>query len=168
MPSWMNSYESPLGRILLAGNGAALTGLWFEEQRFYADGLPAGSVCAETPILDLTRKWLDLYFSGIQPDFTPPTALSGTVFRLKVWRLLSEIPYGETVSYGDLAARLSAKIGRPSSPRAVGGAVGRNPISLIIPCHRVIGADGSLTGYAGGLDRKRALLALERGEYPFG
>ena len=155
-------YASPLGEILLAGTEAALTGLWFAEQRFYAEPLPPDSVPGELPVFDLTRQWLDLYFAGIRPDFTPPLAPSGTPFRLAVWELLREIPWGAVVSYGDLAGRLAGRTGRVSSARAVGGAVARNPISLIIPCHRVVGADGSLTGYAGGLSRKRSLLELER------
>ena len=110
-----------------------------------------------TPFLDGTARWLDDYFSGGQPDFTPPLHLIGSAFRLRVWARLLEIPYGQTTTYGAL-------LGDGASARAVGGAVGRNPISIIVPCHRVIGADGSLTGYAGGMDRKIRLLALERQE----
>ena len=163
MPSKIKNYASPMGEILLAGMGDALTGLWFAEQRFYADSLPPDSVPGELPVFDRTRQWLDLYFAGIRPDFTPLLAPIGTPFRLAVWELLREIPWGAVVSYGTLAARVAERTGKAASPRAVGGAVAHNPISLIIPCHRVIGADGRLPGYAGGLSRKRRLLELERG-----
>lgn len=149
-------YASPLGTILLAADEEGLTGLWFEGQR----GCPNKRLArptGEAPALDAARCWLDAYFCGREPDFTPPLHLTGTPFQLAVWALLRQIPYGRTVSYGELARLLTVR----SSARAVGGAVGRNPVSLIVPCHRVIGADGSLTGYAGGIDRKRALLALE-------
>ena len=154
-------YESPLGRILLAGDGEALTGLWFEGQRHFAATLPPDARPGEVPAFDQARRWLDLYFDGSAPDFAPPLAPAGTPFRQAVWVLLREVPFGRTVSYGALAAELAARTGKPVSARAVGGAVGRNPIALLIPCHRVIGADGGLTGYAGGLERKRALLAHE-------
>ncbi len=154
-------YDSPLGAILLAADEAGLTGLWFEGQRGCPDQRQARPV-GEAPALDAARRWLDAYFCGREPDFTPPLHLMGTPFQLAVWALLREIPYGQTVSYGELARRLAVRRGLTrSSARAVGGAVGRNPVSLIVPCHRVIGADGSLTGYAGGVDRKHALLALE-------
>ncbi len=154
-------YDSPLGTILLAADEEGLTGLWFEGQR----GCPAprqARPAGESPALDAARRWLDAYFGGREPDFAPPLHLTGTPFQLAVWALLREIPYGKTVSYGEMARRLAMRRGLTrTSARAVGGAVGRNPVSLIVPCHRVIGADGSLTGYAGGIDRKRALLALE-------
>ena len=113
-------------------------------------------------MLGAACRWLNVYFSGREPDFTPKLHLIGSDFRQAVWALLLQIPYGQTVTYGQLAARLAAERGLARmSAQAVGGAVGRNRISLIIPCHRVLGADGSLTGYAGGLDRKAKLLALE-------
>jgi methylated-DNA-[protein]-cysteine S-methyltransferase len=115
---------------------------------------------AELPVFELTEKWLDVYFSGREPDFTPPLRMEGTPFRLRVWELLREIPYGSLISYGAIAEKLRAA-GIKASPRAVGGAVGANPVSIIVPCHRVIGSDGSLTGYAGGLETKKALLRLE-------
>ena len=155
---YTSAYDSPLGEILLASDGEALTGLWFEGQRRFAATLAPGHEERILPVFEETAAWLDAYFSGAQPDFTPLLRPAGTAFQREVWALLRAIPYGQTVSYAELAARL----GR-SSARAVGGAVGRNPISLLIPCHRVIGADGSLTGYAGGLERKNRLLALERG-----
>lgn len=147
-------YTSPLGEILLAADERGLTGLWFEGQKYFAAGL-AEAVEGETELIKAARRWLDIYFSGREPDFTPPLHMPGTPFRERVWAALLEIPYGETATYGELAARLG------SSPRAVGAAVGRNPVSLIVPCHRVLGADGSLTGYAGGVERKEYLLKLE-------
>ena len=151
-------YASPLGGITLAGEGDALVGLWLDGQKHFASTLGPGVAEGWLPVFDETRRWLDVYFSGSAPDFTPRLDLHGTPFRLAVWRALLDIPYGETVSYGELARRLGVR-----SARSVGGAVGHNPISLIVPCHRVIGADGSLTGYAGGLDLKARLLRMEKG-----
>lgn len=148
---------SPLGEILLTTEEDALTGVWFAGGRYAPAIENIGS--QETPVLALGKQWLEIYFSGREPDFLPPLRLKGTPFQEAVWALLREIPYGQTVTYGQLAVRLGKKM----SAQAVGGAVGRNPISIIVPCHRVVGADGSLTGYAGGLERKRFLLALERG-----
>ena len=156
-------YASPLGEIMLASDGQALTGLWFEGQRHFAAGLDPQHEEKALPVFDEAARWLDAYFGGREPGFTPPLRPKGTAFRKAVWEQLLTIPCGETLSYGQLAARL----GLPrASARAVGGAVGHNPISLIIPCHRVVGADGDLTGYAGGLDRKRRLLLLEAAERP--
>ena len=153
----MHHYDSPLGGITLAGNGAALTGLWFDGQRHFGSTLEiASSTTSELPVLDETRRWLDIYFSGRKPDFTPTLLLKGTTFQQRVWNSLLAIPYGQTVTYGELARRLGCR-----SAQAIGGAVGRNPIAIIVPCHRVVGAGGALTGYAGGIDRKRALLQLE-------
>ena len=156
---YMQHYASPLGDILLAADGESLTGLWFEGQKFYARGLDTEPEEKSLPVFGQAARWLDLYFSGREPEFTPPLRLTGTPFQRTVWNRLLAIPYGETETYGGLARRcgLSAV-----SARAVGGAVGRNPVSVIVPCHRVVGADGSLTGYAGGTDRKTRLLALER------
>lgn len=152
---YTQTISSPLGNILLSADEVGLTGLWFDGGRYYADTLPEEHVERETPILMDTKRWLDVYFTGREPDFTPPLHPVGSPFRQAVWQLLLEIPYGQTTTYGAL-------LGGGASARAVGGAVGRNPISIIVPCHRVIGADGSLTGYAGGMDRKIRLLALER------
>lgn len=135
---------SPLGNILLSADEIGLTGLWFEGEKYYADALPREHIERETPILMDTKRWLDVYFTGREPDFTP---------------LLLEIPYGQTTTYGALAKRLG---GVRMSAQAVGGAVGHNPISIIVPCHRVVGANGSLTGYAGGLDRKIKLMEIEK------
>ena len=154
-------YDSPLGGITLASDGRALTGLWFDGQKNFGSnlGTPASSP-AELPIFSETRRWLDIYFSGREPDFTPPLLLQGPPFQKQVWLSLLTISYGQTVTYGELARRLGCR-----SAQAVGGAVGRNPISIIVPCHRVVGANGTLTGYAAGLDRKQALLELEQKNY---
>ena len=158
-------YDSPLGGILLAADESGLTGLWFDGRRYFAEGLPAAQLRQETPVLAEAKRWLDIYFTGREPDFLPPLHPAGSLFQQAVWALLLQIPYGQTVTYGQLAARLAAERGLARmSAQAVGGAVGRNRISLIIPCHRVLGADGSLTGYAGGLDRKARLLAWEHGK----
>lgn len=147
----------------MAGNGEELTGLWFEGQKYFAATLGNNYHIARLPVFERTTEWLDVYFGGNVPDFTPPFALDATPFRKAVWRILLTIPHGQTMSYGEVARLLALQSGcaKPSA-RAVGGAVGRNPISLIIPCHRVIGADGSLTGYAGGTDRKARLLEMEQ------
>lgn len=153
-------YDSPLGGITMASDGDALCGLWFDGQRFFASTL-GEHVTRDLPVFRETRRWLDVYFSGRDPGFTPPMSLNGTPFRKTVWEELLLIPFGKTVTYGEIADRIGA-LSRTSA-RAVGGAVGHNPVSLIVPCHRVVGAGGALTGYAGGLDLKRRLLLLEAG-----
>ena len=146
----------------MAADENGLIGLWFEGQKYFADTLPDEHVSQETPVLTKAKKWLDIYFSGEEPKFTPPLHPVGTAFRQAVWKILLQIPYGQTVTYGEIAQQLAAEQGISTmSAQAVGGAVGHNKISVIIPCHRVIGADGSLTGYAGGIDKKIALLGLE-------
>lgn len=153
---------SPLGGITLASDGEALAGLWFDGQKYFGAGLGPCPEERPLPVFDETERWLDIYFSGREPAHFPLLRPRGTPFRQTVWALLMEIPYGSTVTYGELAARTAAQLGLPRmSAQAVGGAVGHNPLSLIIPCHRVVGADGSLTGYAGGTDKKARLLALE-------
>lgn len=155
-------YASPLGGMLLAADDAGLTGLWFEGQKHFARQLDSAHEEREIPLFDEVRRWLDQYFSGREPDFMPPLHLIGTAFEREVWDFLRAIPYGETTTYGAIAAQLARQRGLAHmSAQAAGGAVGRNPISVIVPCHRVLGADGSLTGYAGGIERKRRLLALE-------
>ncbi len=187
------SYNSPLGEITLAANNDALTGLWFVGQKYYgdtfADRKETGNIrdirtlgnikpsenlkiiknlrdCNREKIPSIIQQsvdWLNIYFSGKEPDFMPAVSLKGTPFQMEVWNILKEIPYGQTMTYGEIAVRIARQRGiSRMSAQAVGGAVGRNPISIIIPCHRVVGANGSLTGYAGGIDRKRVLLKLER------
>ena len=155
-------YPSPLGDITLASDGTAITGLWFDGQKRFGQGLADGHTETHLPVFDEAARWLDAYFGGAAPDFTPPLHLSATPFESAVWQLLLKIPYGETVTYGALAQALEAQTGRRVSARAVGGAVGRNPVSLIVPCHRVVGERGALIGYAGGVERKARLLALEQ------
>ena len=214
-------YDSPIGGITLASDGVALIGLWFEGQKHFAAMLgPQHRECDDLPVFVETKRWLDSYFSGQIPDFTPKLAMRATPFRQAIWEILLTIPYGKTVTYGEIARRFvetfhetslqssslhnvslhgatSQDISLQGAPlqvtssqdalsqgsllqgmsiqgamlakknmsaQAVGGAVGHNPISLIIPCHRVIGANGSLTGYAGGVERKKYLLELERGK----
>ena len=154
--------ESPLGTILLAGDGDALTGLWFLGQKHEGAGLAENTPTEEgLPVFAAARTWLNAYFAKDPLPELPPLRPAGTAFQKAVWRQLLTIPYGETRTYGGLAAELAPVLGRKTSARAVGSAVGRNPVSLMIPCHRVLGSSGSLTGYAGGLARKEHLLALE-------
>ena len=155
-------YKSPLGDILLAADEVGLTGLWFEGQKYFANTLPEEHIPQETEILTEAKKWLDVYFSGEEPKFTPPLHPTGSTFRQAVWQILLQIPYGQTITYGEIAHKM-AEIKNTShmSAQAVGGAVGHNEISIIIPCHRVVGTNGSLTGYAGGIDKKISLLELE-------
>ena len=156
------AYQSSVGDVLLAADETGLTGLWFEGEKFYALSLDPEHEERETPIFAITRRWLDIYFSGHEPDFMPPVHMIGSEFRRCVWELLLRIPYGTTVTYGDLARQVARRRGlRRMSAPAVGGAVGHNEISIIVPCHRVVGTNGSLTGYAGGVDKKRRLLELE-------
>ena len=159
---YITTYQSPLGEILLAADEIGLTGLWFDGEKFYADSLDPEHEERNVPVFDVVKKWLDIYFSGHEPDFMPPVHMIGSEFRQQVWKLLREIPYGETITYGGLAKRLARERGlERMSAQAVGGAVGHNEISIIVPCHRVVGSDGSLTGYAGGIDKKERLLILE-------
>lgn len=159
---YINRYHSPLGGITIAGNGTQLTGLWFDGQKYFGDTLPEQYEEKQLPVFEKTFQWLDLYFQGAIPDFTPPLSMETTPFRKMVWEILLSIPYGQTMTYGAIAAQIAQQKGLPNmSAQAVGGAVGHNSISLIIPCHRVVGANGSLTGYAGGMDRKIKLLTLE-------
>lgn len=160
--TFVQTYDSPLGGMLLAADEHGLTGAWFDGQKYFAHGLPAERTVRETPVLAQTKRWLEVYFSGKAPDFLPPLHPAGSAFRQAVWELLLKIPYGKTATYGALAKQLAAGAGM--SAQAVGGAVGHNAISVLIPCHRVVGADGSLTGYAGGIDRKIRLLELEHAD----
>jgi methylated-DNA-[protein]-cysteine S-methyltransferase len=149
-------FESPIGRLLLTSDGTALTGLYMEPSRKAQSTDGSTLDVAVAPLAAAVRQ-LTEYFAGTRREFDLPLRFQGTVFQTRVWRELTEIPYGQTWSYGELARRID----NPSASRAVGLANGRNPISILVPCHRVIGADGSLTGYGGGLERKRWLLAHE-------
>jgi len=150
-------YNSPVGKLLLECNDMALTGLWIENQKYYATGADDNiQISNDHPILVRTCQWLNEYFAGGRPNAVDiPLAPRGTDFQRHVWHALRQIPYGETVTYGDIARHIG------SSPRAVGGAIGRNPISIIIPCHRVLGTGGAITGYAGGTVLKQKLLTHE-------
>lgn len=159
---YSDTYDSPLGKITMVSGGEALEGLWIDGQHYYADSLKNPPVEKSLPVFERTRAWLDCYFSGREPDFMPPLAPAGTAFRKRIWQILLEIPYGQVRTYGDIGKQIAAERGREKmSAQAVGGAVGHNPISILIPCHRVIGSDGSLVGYGGGIDKKLALLELE-------
>lgn len=154
---YFDTYESPLGEILLTCDGEHLTALFFAGQKYADVYLSSDAVQKSVPVLEETKAWLDAYFLGNVPDVFPAMKLVGSDFQKRIWELLLEIPYGETVTYGYLAKKLGCK-----SAQAVGGAVGRNPISILVPCHRVMGAGGKLTGYAGGVEKKEFLLKLEK------
>ena len=144
---YISHYRSPIGNILLAADEIGLTGLWFEGQKYFALYLDKEHEEKEVALFEKVKQWLDIYFSGKEPDFTVPLHFTGTDFQNEVWEILCTIPYGHTLP------RMSAQ--------AVGGAVGHNEISIIVPCHRVVGTNGSLTGYAGGIEKKVELLKLE-------
>ena len=158
-------YKSPLGNILLAADEIGVTGLWFEGQKYFANTLPDEHIPKETGILTEAKKWLDVYFDGEEPKFIPPLHPAGSEFRQAVWQILLQIPYGQTVTYGEIARKMAERKNTSHmSAQAVGGAVGHNVISIIIPCHRVVGTNGGLTGYAGGIDKKISLLELEHAD----
>ena len=155
-------YHSPIGSMTISSNGTALTGLWFDGQKYFAQTLSEPYEEKLLPVFEDTIKWLDIYFRGAVPDFTPELYIHSMPFSKAVYDILLTIPYGQTMTYGEIADILARQTGKKKMfAQAVGGALGHNPISIIIPCHRVVGADGSLTGYAGGIDRKRFLLELE-------
>lgn len=179
-PCLLHRHETPLGPMLMRSNGAALTGLCFAGQKYHDDqpasggqrrgprdtGVPDFGPGRDLPVFASTCQWLDAYFAGQKPEtlarYCPPLALSGTDFRLAVWQILLRIPYGQTISYGQIAKSLASQRGLARmSAQAVGGAVGHNPVAIIVPCHRVVGSNGSLTGYGGGMERKIRLLELE-------
>ena len=158
------TYSSPIGIITLACDGDNLVGLWTEGQKYHGDTIPEVMIPKDDcPVFHTAKKWLDRYFAGEKPSITElPLAPIGNEFRQGVWRILREIPYGKVITYGDIARKMAARMGKPTmSAQAVGGAVGHNPISIIIPCHRVVGTSGSLTGFAGGISMKTKLLELE-------
>ncbi len=159
---YLTEYSSPIGKMLLSSDGENLTGLWFENQKYFKSTLNDEYEEKKIPVLEKAVLWLDRYFNGENPETDFTLKPKGSDFRQAVWKILYQIPYGETITYGEIAKRIEKKTGKRASAQAVGGAVGHNPISIIIPCHRVVGADGSLTGYAGGIDKKEYMLALER------
>ena len=157
--------SSPLGEITLRSDGESLTGLCFADDKHYGDKDIQDAQNAELPVFALAEKWLAEYFAGCEPKVNVPLQFTGSDFQESVWKILQKIPYGSLITYGDIACEIAAQRGLARmSAQAVGGAVGRNPLCIIIPCHRVIGANGSLTGYGGGIQRKKALLELERAD----
>lgn len=155
------TYASPVGLLTIAGGGESITGLWIENQKYFGDITGCKTYGNDLPVFQKTREWLDFYFSGKEPDFMIPLHPKGGAFRQAVWEILRAIPYGNVITYGEIAKRLEKSSGKRVSAQAVGGAVGHNPISILIPCHRVVGTNGSLTGYAGGIGKKAWLLTLE-------
>lgn len=161
---YINYYDSPVGKLYIASDGESILGLWLEGQKYFCDKFNlAEAIEEQLPIFETVKSWLDRYFRGERPEMNElPLAPIGSPFRQKVWKILCDIPYGETMTYGAIAKKVASLENRTSmSGQAVGGAVGHNPISIIIPCHRVVGANGDLTGYAGGIDNKVMLLELE-------
>ena len=152
-----DTFDSPLGQMRLCCDGKFLTAVVFVGQSYEQKHIPKDAVLGSHPVLEQTKVWLSQYFQGNTPAELPAMKLVGTPFQQRVWSLLSEIPYGQTVTYGELASKLDC-----NSAQAVGGAVGRNPISILIPCHRVVGTGGKLTGYAGGTEKKEFLLNIEK------
>lgn len=163
---YIHNIKSPIGALTISSDGTNITGLWIEGQKYFAGTLGKDALEENLPIFECVREWLDIYFSGNRPGFMPPLTPKGSSFQKSIWNTLCKIPYGQTTTYGKIANEFErANNGKPTSARAVGGAVGRNPISILIPCHRVVGKNNDLTGYAGGLHRKSALLKLEGIEY---
>lgn len=163
MTEYTYHYDSPLGGITLASEGEFLTGLWFDGQKYFGALLSDRNEQKKLPVFELAIRWLDVYFSGKEPDFTPPLLMRTTEFRKAVWEIMLTIPFGQTMTYREIAQEYAKRNGiERMSAHAVGGAVAHNAISLIIPCHRVVGTDGSLTGYAGGLEKKAKLLEMEK------
>lgn len=161
--NYIHHYQSPLGGITVASDGRYLIGLWFDGQKFFADTIDENAPEKDLPVFEKADRWLDIYFSGQTPDFTPPLKILTTPFRKRVWEIMLTIPFGQTMTYGQIADKIAREKGiKQMSAQAVGGAVGHNSISLIIPCHRVVGTKGNLTGYAGGITKKIKLLELEK------
>ena len=158
---YLCNVKSPVGDITLASDGINLIGLWIDGQKYYARTIKGETTFKDLPIFDKTKKWLDQYFKGKIPNIELSLKPQGSEFQEMVWKILKQIPYGKTITYGEIAKKIEKLTGRNASAQAVGGAVGHNPISIIIPCHRVVGSTGSLTGYAGGIDKKIKLLELE-------
>jgi methylated-DNA-[protein]-cysteine S-methyltransferase len=159
---YIQKIKSPVGVLTVSSDGKNISGLWIAGQKYFAGTLEKNACQKELPVFEDVRKWLAVYFSGKEPDFMPPVVFKGSLFQKSVWNNLRAIPYGKTVTYGELAKKIALNNdGKQTSARAVGGAVGHNPVSILIPCHRVIGLNGALTGYAGGVDIKEKLLRLE-------
>ena len=159
---YKSKYKSPVGELLIIADDQSLTGLWYtKDSKYYNKEISEGAVEKPNKAIDKTKKWLDMYFDGEEPDFMPEISFGGSDFQKRVWEKLLEVPYGVTTTYGEIAREIKCSSDGTVSAQAVGQAVGHNPISIIVPCHRVIGSDGDLTGYAGGLKRKKALLQLE-------
>lgn len=159
---YISSYESPLGEIILSADDIGLTGLWFKGQKHFTSNLIKKGKKQETEIIKNAREWLNIYFSGKDPNFKLPLYMIGTKFQVEVWEILCSIPYGKTITYGEIAKIMANKKGiKRMSAQAVGNAVGKNKISIIVPCHRVIGKNGNLTGYAAGINKKIELLKIE-------
>ncbi|WP_066639004.1 methylated-DNA--[protein]-cysteine S-methyltransferase [Desulfolucanica intricata] len=159
---YIYKYNSHIGMLTVLSDGENITGLWIKNIRNSENSEIIEVDAGDLPVFEKTREWLDCYFDGKEPDFMPPVKTKGTEFRQSVWRILREIPYGKVITYGDIAGRIALQTGKTKmSARAVGGAVGNNPVSILIPCHRVVGAKGNLTGYGGGLDIKVRLMQLE-------
>lgn len=160
---YINHYTSVMGHMLFAADEIGLTGVWFENQKYYASTLSPTHQEKDLPVFEQTKHWLNIYFSGQEPDFLPPIHMVGSPFQIAVWKILQNIPYGKTTTYGEIAQILAKQKGLfQMSAQAVGGAVGHNKIAILIPCHRVIGKNGNLTGYAGGIEKKTQLLKLEK------
>ena len=160
---YKNYYQSPIGKIFLIAEDNFLIGLYFEAQKYFPQEIFDQIEKKNLVIFYVTKKWLDIYFNGYEPDFLPPLKMIGTDFQIEVWKLLLKIPYGKITTYGELSKVIADQRNlQRFSAQAIGDAVGKNKISIIIPCHRVIGSDGSLTGYAGGIDKKSRLLNLEK------
>lgn len=163
---YKTTYNSPIGDILIVSDHESIVGVWFYDQKYFCASIKEEMIEKETAVISQCIAWLDDYFHELQPEISSlPLHPIGNEFRLEVWNILKEIPYGETMTYKEVAKEYAKRTGKPSmSSQAIGGAVGHNPISIIIPCHRVIGVKGNLTGYAGGMDKKIALLHHEHAD----
>lgn len=162
---YIHHYNSPIGGITLASDGKALIGLWFDGQKYFGTTLTGEYQLKNLPVFEQADEWLDIYFNGKAPDFMPLLSLKTTPFRKAVWEIMLTIPFGETMTYKEIANEIAKQRGQGHmSAQAVGGAVGHNSISLMIPCHRVVGTKGNLTGYAGGIDKKLWLLEMEKAD----
>lgn len=155
-------YQSPVGEMLIAADDIGVVGIWFRNEKYFAYCLDKENEPRETSVINESKRWLDVYFQGREPDFCPPLYMIGTDFQIEVWNILREIPYGSTTTYNEIAKRIATNRGlERMSAQAVGTAVGKNNINLIVPCHRVVGTNNSLSGYAGGIDKKIRFLKLE-------